>query len=151
MTLSTLLARMAVAAISVATIACTEPAVTEPDPDAAAQVGEAERLAQTLPPPNATTPRYVGLWATTAEGCAEPAWRFEPTGISTRGEVSCAFDNVQIVETGYDFQATCQAQAPPEQHRIQLSFAESARAMMISGGPWSAPTSLVYCAPLPGN
>jgi hypothetical protein len=151
MKLSTLLARMAAAAISVATIACTEPAVIEPDPDAAAQVGEAERLPTTLPPPNETTPRYVGLWAANAQGCAEPAWRFEPTGVGTRGEVSCTFDNVQIVESGYDIQATCQAQAPPEQHRIQLSFAESARAMMISGGPWGAPTSLVYCAPLGGN
>lgn len=151
MKLSTLLARMAAAAISAATIACTEPAVTEPDPGAAAQVGEAQTLPQTLPPPHETTPRYVGLWATTTEGCAEPAWRFEPNGIGTRGEVSCTFDNVQIVESGYDIQATCQAQAPPEQHRIQLSFAESARAMMISGGPWSAPTSLVYCSALPAN
>ncbi len=149
MKLSIFFARIAAAAISVATIACSDPTVSEPDPEAAAQVGEAEPIPQTLPPPGETTPRYVGLWATTAQGCAEPAWRFEANSVATRGEVSCSFDNVQLAPTGYDIQATCHAQAPPEQHRIQLSFAESARAMMISGGPWAAPTSLVFCAPLP--
>lgn len=129
-------------------IACTDPAEPEPDPGAASQVGEVRQLPSTLPTPSETTPRYVGLWATTAEGCAEPAWRFEPNRISTRGEVSCEFQNVAMTDRGYDIQAQCTAQAPPEQHNIQLSFAESARAMMISGGPWQSGTALVYCAPL---
>jgi hypothetical protein len=125
-----------------------EPGVTEPDPEAAAQVGEAEPLPHTLPPPSADTPRYVGLWATTQEGCAEPAWRWEAERVTTRGEVSCNFDSVEQTPTGYALQSTCYAEAPPAPYTIQLSFAESARAMMIDGGPWSAPTSLVYCGPL---
>lgn len=137
------------AAVSVALAACSDPPEPEPDPSAAAQVGDIQALPSTLPPPSETTPRYVGLWATTAEGCAEPAWRFEERRISTRGEVSCALKNVSLTDRGYDIQATCHAQAPPERHNIQLSFAESARAMMITGGPWQSGTALVYCGALP--
>jgi hypothetical protein len=149
MRVSKLLRRLGAAFISLAVIACTDPAEPEPDPQAAEQVGEAEPLPSTLPPPGEMTPRYVGLWATTAEGCTEPAWRFEERRISTRGEVSCEFQNVTMTDRGYDIQAQCTAQAPPEAHNIQLSFAESARAMMISGGPWQSGTALVYCSTLP--
>jgi hypothetical protein len=149
MRMSNLICRAAAAAISVALIACTDPAEPEPDPEAAAQVGEAQSLPSTLPPPSETTPRYVGLWATTAEGCAEPAWRFEANRVSTRGEVSCEFQNVAMTNNGYDIQASCTAESPPTPHNIQLSFAESARAMMIAGGPWQSGTALVYCGGLP--
>lgn len=149
MRVSVPLTRAALAAASLALFACADPVEPPPDEDAAAQVGEVEPLPSTLPPPSETTPRYVGLWATTAEGCAEPAWRFEENRIVTRGEVSCEFQNVTLTDRGYDIQAMCTAQAPPEQHNIQLSFAESARAMMIAGGPWQAATALVYCSALP--
>lgn len=149
MRISNLLCRLAAAAASLAMIACTDPAEPEPDPAAAAQVGEAQRLPRTLPPPSESVPRYVGLWATAAEGCAEPAWRFEERSISTRGEVSCEFQNVALTDRGYDIQATCTAESPPQPYNIQLSFAESARAMMVTGGPWQAGTALVYCAGLP--
>lgn len=148
MPISNLICRAALAAASFAMIACTEPAEPEPDPGAAAEIGGVEPLPSTLPPPSATSPRYVGLWATTAEGCAEPAWRFEENRISTRGEVSCEFQNVTMTARGYDIQAQCYAEAPPEPYTIQLSFAESARAMMISGGPWQSGTALVYCSAL---
>jgi hypothetical protein len=149
MRMSNLVCRVAVAAFSFAMIACTEPAEPEPDPEAAAQVGEAQTLPSTLPAPNATAPRYVGLWASTAEGCAEPAWRFEQSRVSTRGEVSCEFQNVAVTDRGYDIHASCTAESPPTLYTIQLSFAESARAMMIAGGPWPEGTALVYCGALP--
>lgn len=148
MKLSNLTARIAAAAMSIALIACTDTAEPPPDPDAAEQVGDAAPIRGSLPPPSETTPRYVGLWAASAEGCAEPAWRFEERRLSTRGEVSCEFNTVTMTDRGYDIAATCQAQAPPEQHQIQLSFAESARAMMVSGGPWSQGIALVHCAAL---
>ena len=137
------------AGLCLALIACTEPAEPQPDPEAAAQVGDAQPLPSTLPPPSSTTPRYVGLWAATAEGCADPAWRFEATRVSTRGEVSCELQNVAMTDRGYDIQAQCTAESPPTPYTIQLSFAESARAMMISGGPWQSGTPLVYCAAIP--
>lgn len=144
-----LLLGVACAALCVALIACSPPAEPEPDADAAAQVGDAQPLPSTLPPPSSTTPRYVGLWATTAEGCADPAWRFEAARVSTQGEVTCEFRNVTMTDRGYDIQAMCTAESPPTPYSIQLSFAESARAMMISGGPWQSGTALVHCAALP--
>lgn len=125
-----------------------EPGIVEPDPAAVEQVGEPEPLPHTLPPPSSSAPRYVGLWATTQEGCSEPAWRWEAERVTTRGEVSCNFDSVQQTPTGYTLQSTCYAEAPPAPYTIQLSFAESARAMMVDGGPWSPPTALVYCGAL---
>jgi len=149
MKVSTLLFRAATVGLCLALIACSKPAEPEPNPEAAAQVGDAEPLPSTLPPPSSTTPRYVGLWATTAEGCSNPAWRFEAAGVSTQGEVSCEFQNVAMTDRGYDIQAQCTAESPPTPYRIQLSFAESARAMMISGGPWESGTALVHCGALP--
>lgn len=140
----------AAGAALLAAAACTEQAAPPPDPEAAAQVGEVEKLPNTLPPPSETTPRYVGLWAASAEGCSDPAWRFEATRMSTQGEVACAFDRVVLTDAGYEIAATCTAEAPPAPYRINLSFAESARAMMVSGGPW-APIGLVYCAALPAR
>lgn len=123
------------------------PEFVDPDPDAVEQINGAEPLPHTLPPPSADAPRYVGLWAATAEGCSEPAWRFEPQRVTTPGEVACDFRNVRQTSTGYAIEATCWAEGPPQAQEIQLSFAESARAMMVSGGPW-APIALTYCGPL---
>ncbi|MBK6703954.1 MAG: hypothetical protein IPG56_09510 [Caulobacteraceae bacterium] len=89
---------------------------------------------------------YVGLWATAAEGCSDAAWRFEAARVSTQGEVSCEFQDIAMTDRGYDIQPNArQARA----YNIQLSFAESARAMMISGGPWETGTALVFCSTLP--
>lgn len=98
-------------------------------------------------PPAAASNRYVGLWAVDAAACADPPWRFEARRLSTRGEVGCAFDAVREVPAGYEIAATCTAQAPPEPHTIKLSFAESAEAMRVEGGPWSEPIALVRCGP----
>jgi hypothetical protein len=148
MTLSNLVARCAAALISVALIACADPVQPEPDPDAAAQIGESEPLPSTLPPPSEAQPRFVGLWATTQNGCEAPPWRFRADGVSTQGEVSCDFSNTRVTSTGYTVDATCHAEGTTSTHQIQFAFAESARAMMVSHGPWAAPTSLVYCGPL---
>ena len=66
---------------------------------------------------------------------------------AARGEVSCDFRNVRLTDNGYEIDAMCTAEAPPAPYTIQLSFAESARAMMTTGAPWAA-TSLVYCGAL---
>lgn len=139
--------RIIAAAIIVAYLVSCSPPQAEPPPDpaAAAQVGEAEPLSRSLPPPGAD--RFVGLWAASAEDCADPAWRFEARRVTTQGEVSCTFNDVQMTDTGYLIQATCTAEGPPAPQEIQLSFAESARAMMVAGGPWS-PIGLTYCGPL---
>lgn len=151
------LASLLALALAAGAIACTELASTTapqtaespPDPAAASQVGPAHVLPGTLPPPSAAHPRFVGLWATTVEGCSAPAWRFDADHVSTQGEVSCSFRSVRQTPAGYDIDASCTAEAPPRDYRIQIGFAESARAMMLSGGPWDSGAGLVYCGPLP--
>lgn len=142
--------RTIAAALIVAYVVSCSPPVADPppDPEAAAKIGAAEPLPRTLPPADENQPRYVGLWAAAALGCEEPAWRWEARRVSTRGEVSCEFNDVQMTATGYTIQATCAAQAPARKETIQLSFAESARAMMVSGGPWEGNIGLTYCGPL---
>jgi hypothetical protein len=141
--------RLIPAAIIVAYLVSCSPPPAEPPPNprAAEQVGDAHPLPRTLPAPSAGTPRFVGLWAASADGCSDPAWRFEAQRVTTQGEVSCTFNTVQMTSTGYLIQGTCTAEGPPAPQQIQLSFAESARAMMVSGGPWT-PVGLTYCGPL---
>ena len=136
---------MALAALALAACGPPEQAEPPPDPAAAAQVGPAEPLPRSLPPPSDERPRYVGLWAASAEGCADPAWRFQERRITTQGEVSCDFNSVTLTQSGYRIAAMCTAEAPPRPYEIELSFAESARAMMVSGGPWSGDIGLTYC------
>lgn len=149
MRLPCLTARAAAVVICFAAVACADPAEAPPDREAADQVGEAEQLPRLLPPPSETAPRYVGLWAAAAEGCSDPAWRFEENRVATRGEVSCEFQTVTPTEAGYNIKASCTAESPPAPYDIQLSFAESARAMMIAGGPWQNGAALVFCSALP--
>ncbi|MEZ6022449.1 MAG: hypothetical protein R3C16_03310 [Hyphomonadaceae bacterium] len=141
--------RTLLSVIAVLALAACEPAVA-PDaeaPGAETPLGEATPLPDPLPPPGAE-PRYVGLWAVNTEMCAEPAWRFEPEGVSTLGEVSCSFDDVSEISAGYAVAATCHAEGTTSQHQMQLTFAESARAMMVTGGPWEPAPALIYCSPL---
>lgn len=117
--------------------------------DAAKQVGEAQPLPSTLPPPSETTPRFVGRWAVAQDDCANPPWIFEARQMHTRGEVSCTFNNVQMTSTGYVIAASCSAEGDNRDYQLQISFAESARAMLLAGGPWAGESrGLVYCAPL---
>jgi hypothetical protein len=93
--------------------------------------------------------RYVGLWAVSEEMCARPAWRFAAHEVSTLGEVHCAFNDVANVGDRYAIAAMCTAEAPPAPYDVALEVSNNPRAMVVSGGPWAGPTSLVYCGPLP--
>ncbi|MET0272074.1 MAG: hypothetical protein ABW360_03705 [Phenylobacterium sp.] len=99
------------------------------------------------PTPQAGDYRYVGRWAATEALCKDGAWVFAPGKLATAGEVSCIFNRVTPTPSGYDVAATCQAQAPPEPARLTLTFAESADAMRVEGGPFSARVGLIRCGP----
>jgi hypothetical protein len=141
---------LAALCLGFALAACGPAGVQEIDPEAAAQLGDAESLDRALPSADAEL-RYVGMWGASEETCADTAWTFRADGLHTPGEVSCDFDEVAEIPGGYDIQATCTAEGPPESHRMQFSFAESAQALLIAGGPWAAPTALVHCGPLPAE
>lgn len=146
------------ALIALSLVACGQPATetngdiaggsTAPPPAVApAPAPPIGGMPQSLPPQPETTPRFVGLWATSPNLCAEPAWRFEADEVSTRGEVHCDFTRVLASRAGYSVAATCTAEGPPTPQQIEIGFAESARSMTLMGGPWGH-ASLVYCGPI---
>lgn len=95
--------------------------------------------------------RFVGRWAAAETACGHAAWDFTATDINTAGEVSCKIDRtIRTPAGGYDLDVTCVAQAPPEKSVLHLTFAESAKAMMVEGGPFSGSVGLIYCGP-PGK
>jgi len=112
------------------------PAVTAPSAD---QAPAAETAG--------ATPRYVGRWASEPANCAAGAWTFEARRVATAGEVSCDFEKVSPTAAGYRVAAQCIAQAPPEPQTFTLTFEGPADAerMIVAGGPWSGPISLVRC------
>jgi hypothetical protein len=139
--------RSAVAILPLLLAACSRPEpVQSPPAEAPPPAGSgAPRPGDSLPPAEAAN-RYVGLWATDARGCTAPPWRFEADRLTTKGEVACRFDQVRKAPDGYDIDATCTAEGPPKAYRLKLGFAESAKAMLVDGGPFS-PTGLVWCGP----
>ncbi|HET8727025.1 MAG TPA: hypothetical protein VFO41_05890 [Alphaproteobacteria bacterium] len=96
------------------------------------------------PQPSEEQPFFVGRWAAAKTACGHAAWTFTPDSLSTPGEVSCTFSQVTRTPEGYDIAATCTAEGPPEAERIRLSYAQSARALLVEGGPFN-PVGLVAC------
>jgi hypothetical protein len=140
---------LVLAALALSACGPTTPADPPPDPQAASEVSDTvEALPHHLPPTGAE-PRFVGSWATTDDGCDDPAWIINAHEMHTQGEVSCTFNDVSEIPGGYNVQATCHAEGETTQHDMQLTFAESAQAMMIAGGPWSPDPGLLYCGPAP--
>lgn len=120
------------------------PAAPAPAPAASVPA----RPGASLPPADAPF-RYDGLWAAEVKACADPPWRFEPRRLATQGEVSCDFDQVARTAAGYEIAATCTAEGPPQPYSLTLTFAESAKAMLVEGGPFGRPIGLVWCGPRP--
>lgn len=89
-------------------------------------------------------PFFVGSWAAADTACGHAAWQISETGLSTPGEVSCSFDQVTPIPEGYDITATCTAEGPPQSQHIKFSYATSARALLVEGGPFE-PVGLVAC------
>ncbi|RIA45881.1 hypothetical protein DFR49_0409 [Hephaestia caeni] len=102
--------------------------------------------AGSLPPADAAY-RYVGRWAATRQLCATGAWRFHERRLDTAGEVSCTFDKIEKAPGGYDIAATCLAEGNRTGDTIELRFAESARAMLVSSKMWDG-IGLSYCGPV---
>lgn len=137
------------AALALSACGPNTPPETQPDPRAAQDVSDTVQTLQHRLPPASAEPRYVGAWATTDEGCIDPAWIINAHEMHTQGEVSCIFNDVRDIPGGYDVQASCAVEGTNSAHNMQITFAESAQAMMIAGGPWSPDPGLLYCGPAP--
>ena len=133
---------------SAANLAAPNPPTTAPPAEPPGQPVAADT---TTPPgelPSAASPtRYVGEWTAASLSCADPAWRFEADRLTTKGEVSCAFMQVTPAAGGYDIAARCLAEGEERASTLRLRFAESAKAMLVSGGPFSGKIGLTYCGP----
>lgn len=133
-------------AFALALVACQEPA-----PAASEQAtpdGQAEAPPPVTPTP-ATPPRYVGRWAASADLCRTGAWNFAERRLETAGEVACEFQQVTPNEGGYDIHAVCTAESPPKPYDLKLRFAQSAKAMLVEGGPFND-MGLIWCGEGPG-
>lgn len=91
--------------------------------------------------PNA--PFFAGRWAAKKALCSDAAWEITPTRLSTPGHVVCAFRRPQPASV-YRINAVCTAEGPPAPYHLRISYAQSAKALLIEGGPFR-PIGLVKC------
>lgn len=116
---------------------------TEPtEDDGQGETPDAQAGTGALPPPGAF--RFVGLWATEADLCADTAWHFTREGLETPAGSVCKFVNATPVGGGYDISARCVAEGPPVDDNLKIRFAESAQAMLFEAES-IADAGLIYC------
>ncbi|WP_137390685.1 hypothetical protein [Rhodoligotrophos defluvii] len=89
-------------------------------------------------------PFFVGRWAAEEAMCGNAAWQFTESSISTPGHVVCKFNQVDNVGGVYQIDATCTAEGPPARYQLKISYAQSAGALLVEGGPFQ-PIGLVAC------
>jgi hypothetical protein len=94
-------------------------------------------------PPAAKMPFFVGRWAAKKQLCSAAAWELTPTRLSTPGHVVCTYHRPQPSGV-YHLDATCTAEGPPTQYDLRISYAQSAKALLVEGGPFQ-PIGLVRC------
>jgi hypothetical protein len=97
---------------------------------------------ETAKPPE--KPFFVGRWASEEGNCQKLAWTITEQGLHTPGEVACQFHQATPTQRGYEVAATCTAEGPPQEWKIQFSYAQSARALLIEDAPF-ADIGLVRC------
>ena len=95
-------------------------------------------------PPAGQGVRFVGKWAADQKSCESAAWQFTETSLTTPAGSNCSFTRVTEVPGGYDIQATCTAEGPPEADTLKIRFAESAKAMLFESKA-IAGNGLVFC------
>ena len=95
-------------------------------------------------PPAGQGVRFVGKWAADQKSCESAAWHFTETSLSTPAGSNCSFSRVTEVPGGYDVEATCTAEGPPEADTLKIRFAESAKAMLFESKA-IAGNGLVFC------
>lgn len=87
---------------------------------------------------------FAGRWASEAANCRELSWTISEHGLQTPGEVNCRFHRVTPTPRGAEVEATCTAEGPPQEWKLQFAYAESARALLIENAPF-ADIGLIRC------
>ena len=132
-----------VAIVALSAVACSRQDQQTPAADAARAPPETV-AAQPAP---VGPPAYEGRWAVSPDLCAQGAWDFRQDGVSTAGEVSCAFREVEPSASGYRIQAACTHEGSESDSEIGLSITDPAppQSMTVTGGPWNGPVTLRRC------
>jgi hypothetical protein len=112
-----------------------------PASDAASAAPDAQQQDAAKP---ASETFFVGHWAASEAACADAAWVITEQGLKTPGEVSCHFQQLKQTSRGTEADAMCTAEGTPGQWTLRFSYAQSARALLIEGGPF-ADIGLVRC------
>jgi hypothetical protein len=101
-------------------------------------------LAESSAAPQAT-PRFVGRWAASADGCDHP-WVFEARNLSS-ADAQCEFDKVEPSPAGYGIIGVCRSPSGPKPVRIIVTTPNKPQVALlsVSGGPFANPTALQRC------
>lgn len=106
-----------------------------------------QQNAQTPPPPPVPTPPanafYVGQWATTTADCPARAWTIHPNAFQAP-DGACDFRAITPVTEGFAVEADCRWAGRQVHASMRFSYAQSARALLISGAP-GGDVGLVAC------
>ncbi len=93
------------------------------------------------PRPEQASYRFIGRWAADVRSCDAAAWTFASDRLRSADGKNCRFTDVREAAGGYDIAARC---APGGNDTIEIRFAESARAMLITS-PVVGDAGLVRC------
>jgi hypothetical protein len=119
--------------------------VTAPEPEPAAPARPAAP-GTALPSPDQAA-RYMGRWAAAVAACDDEAWVFRRDGLDGPAGARCTFEAVGRTASGYEITARCAGPARRGAATLHLRFAESAKAMLVDGGPFGSGAGLIWCGP----
>jgi hypothetical protein len=105
------------------------------------------RPAPTVPGVTVPTPPadafYAGTWAHSQAECATAAWTIHPTSLQAPGG-ACRFTKITPVQTGFAIEAECIWREQTTKNTIQAAYAQSAKALLLSGTP-DGDVGLIAC------
>lgn len=100
-------------------------------------------------PPRAPAPTipanafYVGEWAREAADCPARAWSIHANALQAP-EGACDFRTIAPVQEGFAVEADCRWAGKAVHASMRLSYAQSAKALLISGSP-AGDVGLIAC------
>lgn len=86
---------------------------------------------------------YIGRWAETTQDCGGRAWTFSADRLIAPPGI-CVFETIALVDEGVEIDADCSWESETTSVQMRLSYAQSARALLVMDGP-SGDLGLVAC------
>jgi hypothetical protein len=128
------------AAVMLATAACSPPQAGDTVQNNARN-NAPPALTVPTPPPNAF---YVGTWAHSEADCANAAWTIHPTSLQAPSG-ACKSTKITPTQPGFTIEAECIWREQTTKNTIQAAYAQSAKALLLSGTP-DGDVGLVACS-----